>query len=706
VLDNSYLPDVLPAIIPSTLFLKEKNGLKNLKRFFVLLCLIFPNFNHLSAQEDSLLHVYHSAATPKDKANILLSLNNFYTRSYDSVHAKHYAREIVALAANQKDTAMLIKGANALGNIQHQFNDFKGSLFHHRQAFALAEASRSVEQMAIMKYNIGNDYLSMRDIGKALQSYTEGTEISKDCDCSKSKLYLNIQLADFYSENMRDNTTAILWGKRAWQYAEREKYWQLQIAKEIATFYLALNEVDSARYFADIAYERVQNSDNKGQKADILCVKSEVEAANGQSEPALSYALEAYKIGSELPDIGLKGRISLALGHAFLLRGDAEQAQKALLSAEKYITEARTTAHRLPKLYRLLATIAEVAEPKQAINYLRQAAIVQDSMNNATYNNQLAVFSMQTDNVLKEAENRQLKIEAENKEKRFRILLIPLAFVSVLLLGLLYLYRRIRAKNTELSRLNTLYNQQNNALTASNQRMEWFTQTLSHDALGYINNVLNFANFGKNASYSEEVTGILEKVHKNAVSLKKMSLNLILFKKTGEIANTSNISLTDVMAEVIEDMGEELTHNPLTLNALNLPMAYADKEFTKQIFRNLLNNAVKFRQPKGELHVSISGVEKGDFVEIQVRDNGVGIPEEKLSLVFDEFTRLNKKVEGSGLGLFICQQTVEVMGGKIWAEAVVEGGTTIHFTLPMAKNRDFSNKKRPNTEGSLAHNLA
>jgi signal transduction histidine kinase len=164
-----------------------------------------------------------------------------------------------------------------------------------------------------------------------------------------------------------------------------------------------------------------------------------------------------------------------------------------------------------------------------------------------------------------------------------------------------------------------------------------------------------------------------------------MSLNLILFKKTGEVTNTSNISLMDVVEEVIEDMGDELTQSIDALSAKGLPEVYADKEFTKQVFRNILSNAVKFRSLNRPLQLIISSVEHDDVVEIKIQDNGIGIPSDKLALVFDEFTRLNKNVEGSGLGLFICQQTVEVMGGKIWAESVAEGGTVICFTLPSAK---------------------
>lgn len=658
---------------------------KILNSFFLSFCFVFLYINHTSAQADSLLRVYQSASTGQEKSKALFALCKFYTAAYDSAKATAYAHELADLAASRKDTLILISANNFLGNVKHQYNDFEASLRYHQRALSLAKSSRNDEEIARMLYNIGNDYLSLHNPARALEVYIEGTEITKKCDCPAAKINLNMQLASFYSDNIQDYQMALMWGKQALQYAKQmSPENQIQASKSVATFYLNLNQLDSARYLSDIAYQNAVHIGDKEQTADILSIKSEIESSNGQSELAFQYAQQAESIARTLPDKGLKGKVFMALGRAFLLRGDVQNAKKNLLSAEKYILEEGFTLFLLPKLYNLLAKAEEVTAPQQAIAYLRKAAFIQDSLNNYVHKNQVAIFSAQNDNALKEAENRTLRIEAEAKEKRFRILIIPLVIVSILLLGLLYLYQQIRAKNAELLRLNTLSNQQNNALSSSNQRMEWFTNTLSHDALGYINNVLNYAIFGKNIDISKETTTILEKIHKNAVSLKKMSLNLILFKKTGEIANTTNLALTDVVAEVIEDMGEELTHNPLTLHAQNLPMAYADKEFTKQIFRNLLSNAVKFRQPNTELHITISGEAKDNFVEIQVRDNGIGIDADKLSLVFEQFTKLNKSAEGSGLGLFICQQAMEVMGGKIWAETIAEGGIAICFTLPMA----------------------
>jgi signal transduction histidine kinase len=252
-------------------------------------------------------------------------------------------------------------------------------------------------------------------------------------------------------------------------------------------------------------------------------------------------------------------------------------------------------------------------------------------------------------------------------------------------LGLLYLYRRIRAKNAELSRLNERYNQQNTELTAFNQRMERFTHTLSHDALGYTNNILNYATLGVGSEYMDEVTPFFRKIHNNATNMKKMAQNLIQFNSFGTTPHADNLDLNTVVTEVIDNINERLGENPIIIKDLVLPRVYADREFLKQIFQNIVGNSVKFKRKDTPLQLVVLAREQADYVEIKVQDNGIGIASDKMSNVFKEFTKLNKSAEGSGLGLFICQQMVERMGGKIWAEAVTEGGTAIYFTLPMAK---------------------
>ena len=111
----------------------------------------------------------------------------------------------------------------------------------------------------------------------------------------------------------------------------------------------------------------------------------------------------------------------------------------------------------------------------------------------------------------------------------------------------------------------------------------------------------------------------------------------------------------------------------------------ADENMLKTILRNLLSNAIKFTRENGILTVYSST--KSDHVEVCVSDSGVGIPEEKIPLLFKIETNTSTKVtsheSGSGLGLILCKEFVDKHHGKIWVETKVGIGSQFKFTLPL-----------------------
>jgi signal transduction histidine kinase len=110
---------------------------------------------------------------------------------------------------------------------------------------------------------------------------------------------------------------------------------------------------------------------------------------------------------------------------------------------------------------------------------------------------------------------------------------------------------------------------------------------------------------------------------------------------------------------------------------------YADRTRFKQVLFNLLSNAIKFTN---EGRVSLRIRRKGDEVQVAVEDSGIGIDEQNLAIVFEQFRQvdgsLTRTAGGTGLGLPISKSLVEMHGGKIWVKSVVGSGTTFYFTLP------------------------
>ena len=118
----------------------------------------------------------------------------------------------------------------------------------------------------------------------------------------------------------------------------------------------------------------------------------------------------------------------------------------------------------------------------------------------------------------------------------------------------------------------------------------------------------------------------------------------------------------------------------------DLPPVYADRERVHQVLFNLLDNAVRFTPPGGEVTVSAS--RHNGTCEIRVADTGAGIPLEHLPKLFERFYRVDparsRDDGGTGIGLAIARSVVEAHGGHIWAESEAGKGSTFTFELPVA----------------------
>ena len=116
----------------------------------------------------------------------------------------------------------------------------------------------------------------------------------------------------------------------------------------------------------------------------------------------------------------------------------------------------------------------------------------------------------------------------------------------------------------------------------------------------------------------------------------------------------------------------------------NLPQAKLDRDKIIQVLTNLVNNSFKFTE-KGSITISTS--RGSNFIQVTVKDTGIGIKEENMQKLFHKFTQLERKVGGTGLGLSICEKIIEAHKGKIWAESEFGKGTVFYFTLPIQERR-------------------
>ena len=156
--------------------------------------------------------------------------------------------------------------------------------------------------------------------------------------------------------------------------------------------------------------------------------------------------------------------------------------------------------------------------------------------------------------------------------------------------------------------------------------------------------------------------------------------------------NRQMISIGKVIQEAAESLERWREAKKIRLKLEiepNLPHINADPDRVNQILVNLFSNAIKFTSAGGRITIKAKVEEKGDFLEISVRDTGIGIPPEQLDKIFERFKHASSTsslpLQGIGLGLSITREIVKMHGGNIWVESKQGQGSRFTFTLPFSK---------------------
>jgi signal transduction histidine kinase len=138
-----------------------------------------------------------------------------------------------------------------------------------------------------------------------------------------------------------------------------------------------------------------------------------------------------------------------------------------------------------------------------------------------------------------------------------------------------------------------------------------------------------------------------------------------------------------VIGRVLKDRKAELkAHNVRIQMAFTVPKVPCHRAYLRQVFDNLISNAIKFTADRSDPLIRISAKRSAGKVRFSVSDNGCGIPPDQKGRVLEPFVRLNPAVKGNGMGLSIVKRIVESYGGQIWIDSDGREGTTVSFTLP------------------------
>jgi signal transduction histidine kinase len=237
--------------------------------------------------------------------------------------------------------------------------------------------------------------------------------------------------------------------------------------------------------------------------------------------------------------------------------------------------------------------------------------------------------------------------------------------------------KELERSNTDLQRVNDDLNQFTFAATHDIREplrmMTIYVQLLQKELEGKL---------------SKTALEYIENVVNGGQRISRLIDGLLQFTRLGGMAEIEPVPVDAEIAvrEALGDLQIAVAENNAKLTTNELPIVMAEPLHLRQVFQNLIGNSIKYRRPDADPEIQISAKRAGEFWQLSVQDNGIGIAAEHHDQVFLPFKRLHgSDIAGAGIGLATCKRLIERYGGRIWIKSEENRGAVFYFSLPAEK---------------------
>lgn len=512
--------------------------------------------------------------------------------------------------------------------------------------------------------NIGVSYLKIEDYEEALDIFLQLDSL-RTLEASTISVPVNLGFI-YYELGDLENAEKQLMRVLNFQSKDFD-----QRAIGLATFklgdiYLQRKNYSQAQNYFQRSIEKYDDLGNELEKVQSLNGISKTHLQLRDLDEAITYAKEAYDIANQFGGL----------------------------------PEKHTSAQTLYQVHK------ERQEFEEALNFHEIFSSLSDSL----FNNDISreVGRMEAENEFRE---RELNLREAQQEQNlnnaaevanrniFIIISLSLLVIAIIIAYLQYRNSSIRKKANELLKEKNEYiEQQAERLEEMNEIKTHLFSIIAHDLRGPLSSLYGFLTLNQMGDLSKEnmqqmIPDLADKF-KYTSNLLNNLLNWAKSQLEGYSLNPEAFDFSTIVNENVELISSQAEEKNIQIvNRIeDSSFVYADKNMVGLVVLNLLSNAVKFTHNNGE--VNIWNEEKETEIEFHIKDNGIGINEEKLTQLFKESnfytTDGTNNEKGTGLGLMLCKDFISKNNGKLWAESEVGKGSTFTFTLP--KNKEAFNK--------------
>jgi signal transduction histidine kinase len=229
--------------------------------------------------------------------------------------------------------------------------------------------------------------------------------------------------------------------------------------------------------------------------------------------------------------------------------------------------------------------------------------------------------------------------------------------------------------------------QANKDLGRKNKEMEQFAYIVSHDLQEPLRTTSSFVGLLQKQHHQGKLDEKADKyftfILEASDRMKMLIKNLLDFSRIGVKKELEHVDCDKILYNVLADLGMAISEAGANIKHDPLPVINGYGTELKQLFQNLITNAIKFRKKETSPEINISVQRKDGYWEFAFKDNGIGIQEKHNEKIFVIFQRLHTRTEyeGSGIGLSHCKKIVELHKGEIWVESKPGEGSIFYFTI-------------------------
>jgi PAS domain S-box-containing protein len=246
---------------------------------------------------------------------------------------------------------------------------------------------------------------------------------------------------------------------------------------------------------------------------------------------------------------------------------------------------------------------------------------------------------------------------------------------------------KLRENEIYLNEMNERLQKKARELSDSNMELEQFAFVASHDLQEPLRMVTSFLKLIEKKYYPViDDTGkhYIEYAVEGSKQMRQIILDLLEFSRVGRVSGEMGaLNLNELVKEIQLLLRQHVEEKLAIIKVGPLPVIIANVAPLRQVFQNLIGNALKYSREDVPVKIDISAREFESYWEFAVADNGIGIAKEYFEKIFIIFKRLHNKTKfaGTGLGLALTKKVIEKYGGKIWVESEVGKGSTFYFTI-------------------------